>query len=113
MFSPFSLLLLCFCPAYLAPQIYFWEAEQQNETARVKTLFLPENGIKLKNLTGYTTYLVSILAFNAAGDGPRSDSMKGRTQQAGGQKTLQPLWFCSANDELAVCFFQRISISKD
>lgn len=65
-------------------QIYFWEAQRQNETERVKTLFLPENGVKLKNLTGYTAYLVSILAFNAAGDGPRSVPIKIRTQQAGG-----------------------------
>uniref|UniRef100_A0A8D2J624 Sidekick cell adhesion molecule 2 n=1 Tax=Varanus komodoensis TaxID=61221 RepID=A0A8D2J624_VARKO len=63
-------------------KIYFWEAQRQNETERVKTLFLPENGVKLKNLTGYTPYLVSVLAFNAAGDGPRSAPIKGRTQQA-------------------------------
>uniref|UniRef100_A0A670HQN0 Sidekick cell adhesion molecule 2 n=1 Tax=Podarcis muralis TaxID=64176 RepID=A0A670HQN0_PODMU len=63
-------------------KIYFWEAQRQNETERVKTLFLPENGVKLKNLTGYTAYLVTILAFNAAGDGPRSAPIKGRTQQA-------------------------------
>ncbi|XP_013926908.1 PREDICTED: protein sidekick-2 [Thamnophis sirtalis] len=62
--------------------IYFWEAQRQNETERVKTLFLPESGVKLKNLTGYTSYLISILAFNAAGDGPRSIPIKGRTQQA-------------------------------
>uniref|UniRef100_A0A803W335 Sidekick cell adhesion molecule 2 n=1 Tax=Ficedula albicollis TaxID=59894 RepID=A0A803W335_FICAL len=51
---------------------------RQNESARVKTLFLPETGVKLKNLTGYTSYWVSVAAFNAAGDGPRS----ARTQQA-------------------------------
>uniref|UniRef100_A0A8D0HE11 Sidekick cell adhesion molecule 2 n=1 Tax=Sphenodon punctatus TaxID=8508 RepID=A0A8D0HE11_SPHPU len=63
-------------------KIYFWEAQRQNDTERVKTLFLPENGVKLKNLTGYTAYLISVLAFNAAGDGPRSAPVKGRTQQA-------------------------------
>ncbi|XP_026531599.1 protein sidekick-2 [Notechis scutatus] len=63
-------------------KIYFWEAQRQNETERVKTLFLPESGVKLKNLTGYTSYLISVLAFNAAGDGPRSIPIKGRTQQA-------------------------------
>ncbi|KAJ7315846.1 hypothetical protein JRQ81_002008 [Phrynocephalus forsythii] len=63
-------------------KIYFWEAQRQNETEKVKTLFLPENGVKLKNLTGYTAYLVTILAFNAAGDGPRSPPIRGRTQQA-------------------------------
>ncbi|NXF47298.1 SDK2 protein, partial [Oceanites oceanicus] len=63
-------------------KIHFWEAQRQNESARVKTLFLPENGVKLKNLTGYTSYWVSVAAFNAAGDGPRSTPVKGRTQQA-------------------------------
>ncbi|XP_051653672.1 protein sidekick-2 isoform X3 [Manacus candei] len=63
-------------------KIHFWEAQRQNESARVKTLFLPENGVKLKNLTGYTSYWVSVAAFNAAGDGPRSPPVKARTQQA-------------------------------
>ncbi|NXS91194.1 SDK2 protein, partial [Jacana jacana] len=63
-------------------KIHFWEAQRQNESTRVKTLFLPENGVKLKNLTGYTSYWVSVAAFNAAGDGPRSPPVKGRTQQA-------------------------------
>lgn len=65
------------------PQIYFWEFQLQNETERLRTLFLPELGIKLKNLTGYTTYMISVAAFNAAGDGPRSLPTRGRTQQAG------------------------------
>ncbi|XP_062448077.1 protein sidekick-2 [Rhea pennata] len=63
-------------------KIHFWEAQRQNESARVKTLFLPESGAKLKNLTGYTSYWVSVAAFNAAGDGPRSTPVAGRTQQA-------------------------------
>ncbi|NXV77677.1 SDK2 protein, partial [Atlantisia rogersi] len=63
-------------------KIHFWEAQRQNESARVKTLFLPEKGVKLKNLTGYTSYWVSVAAFNAAGDGPRSPPVKGRTEQA-------------------------------
>lgn len=66
------------------PQIYFWEFQLQNETERLRTLFLPELGVKLKNLTGYTTYMISVAAFNAAGDGPRSLPTRGRTQQAGG-----------------------------
>lgn len=51
----------------------------------MKTLFLAENGVKLKNLTGYTTYVVSVVAFNAAGDGPPSAPTSGRTQPAGGE----------------------------
>lgn len=63
-------------------KIYFWEVEQQNLSERLKTLFLAENSVKLKNLTGYTAYAVSVAAFNAAGDGPRSAPAQGRTQQA-------------------------------
>ncbi|XP_006872370.1 PREDICTED: protein sidekick-2 [Chrysochloris asiatica] len=63
-------------------KIYFWEAQRRNLTERVKTLFLPENSVKLKNLTGYTAYMVSVAAFNAAGDGPRSTPTRGQTQQA-------------------------------
>ncbi|NXB64037.1 SDK2 protein, partial [Struthidea cinerea] len=63
-------------------KIHFWEEQRQNQSARVKTLFLPETGVKLKNLTGYTSYWVSVAAFNAAGDGPRSPPVKARTQQA-------------------------------
>uniref|UniRef100_A0A3Q2XUG2 Sidekick cell adhesion molecule 2 n=1 Tax=Hippocampus comes TaxID=109280 RepID=A0A3Q2XUG2_HIPCM len=63
-------------------KIYFWEFQLQNETERLRTLFLPELGVKLKNLTGYTTFMISVAAFNAAGDGPRSLPTRGRTQQA-------------------------------
>ncbi|XP_077474176.1 protein sidekick-2-like isoform X2 [Stigmatopora argus] len=63
-------------------KIYFWEFQLQNETERLRTLFLPELAVKLKNLTGYTTYMISLAAFNAAGDGPRSLPTRGRTQQA-------------------------------
>ncbi|XP_059414733.1 protein sidekick-2-like isoform X2 [Carassius carassius] len=63
-------------------KIYYWEFQLQNETERLRTLFLPELSVKLKNLTGYTTYMISVAAFNAAGDGPRSLPARGRTQQA-------------------------------
>lgn len=69
--------------------MYFWEFQLQNETERLRTLFLPELGVKLKNLTGYTTYMISVAAFNAAGDGPRSLPTRGRTQQAGDLHLLQ------------------------
>ncbi|XP_069786249.1 protein sidekick-2 isoform X2 [Narcine bancroftii] len=63
-------------------KIYYWEFQRQNETEKLKTLFLPETNVKLKNMTGYTTYLISVSAFNAAGDGPRSTPIRSRTQQA-------------------------------
>uniref|UniRef100_A0A8C1JB96 Sidekick cell adhesion molecule 2a n=1 Tax=Cyprinus carpio TaxID=7962 RepID=A0A8C1JB96_CYPCA len=63
-------------------KIYYWEFQLQNETERLRTLFLPELSVKLKNLTGYTTYMISVAAFNAAGDSPRSLPTRGRTQQA-------------------------------
>ncbi|XP_057606118.1 protein sidekick-1 [Hippopotamus amphibius kiboko] len=63
-------------------KIYYWEADSQNETEKMRVLFLPETTAKLKNLTSHTEYLVSILAFNAAGDGPRSDPRRGCTHQA-------------------------------
>ncbi|XP_058141692.1 protein sidekick-1 isoform X1 [Dasypus novemcinctus] len=63
-------------------KIYYWEADGQNETEKTKVLFLPETTVKLKNLTCHTPYLVSISAFNAAGDGPRSAPRQGRTLQA-------------------------------
>ncbi|XP_052361828.1 protein sidekick-2-like, partial [Oncorhynchus keta] len=58
-------------------KIYFWEFQLQNETERLRTMFLPELGVKIKNLTGYTTYMISVAAFNAAGDGPRSPPDQG------------------------------------
>uniref|UniRef100_A0A8C6FRP3 Sidekick cell adhesion molecule 1 n=1 Tax=Moschus moschiferus TaxID=68415 RepID=A0A8C6FRP3_MOSMO len=63
-------------------KIYYWEADSQNDTEKMRVLFLPETTAKLKNLTSHTTYLVSISAFNAAGDGPRSEPQPGRTHQA-------------------------------
>ncbi|XP_057170964.1 protein sidekick-1 isoform X2 [Ursus arctos] len=63
-------------------KVYYWEAGSQNETEKMKVLFLPETVVKLKNLTSHTQYLVSISAFNAAGDGPQSAPRQGRTHQA-------------------------------
>ncbi|CAI9173366.1 unnamed protein product [Rangifer tarandus platyrhynchus] len=63
-------------------KIYYWEADSQNDTEKMRVLFLPETTAKLKNLTSHTKYLVSISAFNAAGDGPRSAPQPGCTHQA-------------------------------
>ena len=70
-------------------QVYFWEFQRKNDTERLRTLFMPEGGVKLKNLTGYTTYMISVAPFNAAGDGPRSPPTRGRTQQAGKKSRRQ------------------------
>lgn len=72
-----------FRPLAFSQQVYYWEADSPNDTEKMKVLFLPETVVKLKNLTSHTQYLVSISAFNAAGDGPRSDPRPGRTHQAG------------------------------
>ncbi|XP_014466304.3 protein sidekick-1 isoform X2 [Alligator mississippiensis] len=63
-------------------KIYYWEMDCQNDTEKVKVLFLPETTVRLKNLTSHTKYLVCVSAFNAAGDGPRSSPKQGRTLQA-------------------------------
>uniref|UniRef100_U3IAM3 Sidekick cell adhesion molecule 1 n=1 Tax=Anas platyrhynchos platyrhynchos TaxID=8840 RepID=U3IAM3_ANAPP len=63
-------------------KIYYWESDVQNDTEKVKVLFLPETTVRLKNLTSHTRYMVCISAFNAAGDGPRSSPSQGRTHQA-------------------------------
>uniref|UniRef100_A0A8D0G947 Sidekick cell adhesion molecule 1 n=1 Tax=Sphenodon punctatus TaxID=8508 RepID=A0A8D0G947_SPHPU len=63
-------------------KIYYWEMENQNNTEKVKVLFLPETAARLKNLTSHTKYTVCLSAFNAAGDGQRSGPTQGRTLQA-------------------------------
>lgn len=66
-------------------QIHYWEKDRQNEneTEKELVLFVPDTCVHLKNLTSYTSYLVQLSAFNAAGDGPLSTARKGRTLQAG------------------------------
>ncbi|XP_039630055.1 protein sidekick-1 isoform X2 [Polypterus senegalus] len=63
-------------------KVYYWETDVQNETEKLKILFLPETSVRLKNLTSYTSYSVKITAFNAAGDGPFSEPRTCRTHQA-------------------------------
>ncbi|XP_047663711.1 protein sidekick-1 isoform X3 [Tachysurus fulvidraco] len=63
-------------------KIHYWETDNQNETEKVKILFLPETSVRLKNLTSYTYYMVKLSAFNAAGDGPLSEPRRGRTLQS-------------------------------
>ncbi|GLD74155.1 protein sidekick-2 [Lates japonicus] len=60
-------------------KVYFWEFQRKNETERLRTLFMPEGGVKLKNLTGYTTYMT-------AWDGPVVSTTQTH-QQAANQTT--------------------------
>lgn len=66
-----------------ALQIHYWERDRQNQTEKVKVIFVPDTHVHLANLTSYTPYLVTLSAFNTAGDGPPSDPRGTRTLQAG------------------------------
>lgn len=64
-------------------QVHYWERDKQNQTEKVKVIFVPETRVHLHNLTSYTPYLVTLTAFNTAGDGPPSDPRGARTRQSG------------------------------
>lgn len=66
-----------------ALQIHYWERDRQNQTEKVKVIFVPDTRVHLANLTSYTPYLVTLSAFNTAGGGPPSDPRGTRTLQAG------------------------------
>uniref|UniRef100_A0A3Q1GEZ4 Sidekick cell adhesion molecule 1b n=1 Tax=Acanthochromis polyacanthus TaxID=80966 RepID=A0A3Q1GEZ4_9TELE len=63
-------------------KIHYWERDQQNQTEKVKVIFVPDTRVHLTNLTSYTPYLVTLTAFNTAGDGPPSDPRGARTLQS-------------------------------
>uniref|UniRef100_A0A672ZLG2 Sidekick cell adhesion molecule 1a n=1 Tax=Sphaeramia orbicularis TaxID=375764 RepID=A0A672ZLG2_9TELE len=60
-------------------KIHYWERENQNQTEKVKVIFVPDTRVHLTNLSSYTPYLVTLTAFNTAGDGPPSDPRGART----------------------------------
>lgn len=64
-------------------QVHYWERELQNQTEKVKVIFVPDTQVHLTNLSSYTPYMVTLTAFNTAGDGPPSDPRGARTQQSG------------------------------
>lgn len=64
-------------------QIHYWERDKQNQTEKVKVIFVPHTSVHLPNLTSYTPYLLTLTAFNTAGDGPPSDPRGGRTLPSG------------------------------
>ncbi|XP_047434773.1 protein sidekick-1-like isoform X2 [Mugil cephalus] len=63
-------------------KIHYWERDKQNQSEKVKVIFVPETSVNLTNLTSYTPYLVTLTAFNTAGDGPPSDPRGARTMQS-------------------------------
>ncbi|XP_061575564.1 protein sidekick-1-like isoform X2 [Cololabis saira] len=63
-------------------KIHYWERDEQNQTEKVKVIFVPDTRVHLTNLTSYTPYLVTLTAFNTAGDGPPSDPRGARTLQS-------------------------------
>lgn len=67
-------------------QIHYWERDKQNQSEKVKVIFVPDTRVHLTNLTSYTPYLVTLTAFNTAGDGPPSDPRGSRTLQSGRER---------------------------
>ncbi|XP_028300243.1 protein sidekick-1 isoform X3 [Gouania willdenowi] len=63
-------------------KIHYWEKDKQNQSEKVKMIFVPDTRVVLTNLTSYTPYMVTLTAFNTAGDGPPSDPRGARTQQS-------------------------------
>ncbi|KAM7419591.1 hypothetical protein PAMA_016613 [Pampus argenteus] len=63
-------------------KIHYWERDKQNQSEKVKVIFVPDTRVHLTNLTSYTPYMVTLTAFNTAGDGPASDPRGARTLQS-------------------------------
>ncbi|XP_040002524.1 protein sidekick-1-like [Xiphias gladius] len=63
-------------------KIHYWERDKQNQSEKVKVIFVPDTRVHLTNLTSYMPYLVTLTAFNTAGDGPPSDPRGARTLQS-------------------------------
>lgn len=73
----------CWWHSHPMLQIHYWERDKQNQSEKVKVIFVPDTRVHLTNLTSYTPYLVTLTAFNTAGDGPPSDPRGARTLQSG------------------------------
>ncbi|KAM9770293.1 protein sidekick-1-like isoform 2-T2 [Menidia menidia] len=63
-------------------KIHYWERDKQNQTEKVKVIFVPDTSVHLTNLSSYTPYLITLTAFNTAGDGPPSYPRGARTLQS-------------------------------
>ncbi|XP_077460380.1 sidekick cell adhesion molecule 1b [Stigmatopora argus] len=67
-------------------KVHYWQKGRQNQTEKVKVIFVPNTRILLSNLSSYTHYLVTLTAFNTAGDGPPSDPRGAQTRQSAPSK---------------------------
>lgn len=74
-------------------QIHHWEKDKQNQSEKVKVVFVPNTRVLLTNLTSYTPYLVTLTAFNMAGDSPRSDPRGTRTLPSGKEFSMTRSFF--------------------
>uniref|UniRef100_A0A3Q2YF35 Sidekick cell adhesion molecule 1 n=1 Tax=Hippocampus comes TaxID=109280 RepID=A0A3Q2YF35_HIPCM len=63
-------------------KVHYWQKNKQNQTEKVKVIFVPDTRMHLSNLSSYTPYLVTLTAFNTAGDGPPSDPRGAQTLQS-------------------------------
>ncbi|XP_049577112.1 protein sidekick-1 isoform X1 [Syngnathus scovelli] len=63
-------------------KVHYWQKNKQNQTEKVKVIFVPDTRMHLSNLSSYTHYLVTLTAFNTAGDGPPSDPRGAQTMQS-------------------------------
>ncbi|XP_061684994.1 protein sidekick-1 isoform X2 [Syngnathoides biaculeatus] len=63
-------------------KVHYWQKDKQNQTEKVKVVFVPDTNVHLGNLSSYTSYLLTLTAFNTAGDGPPSDPRGAHTLQS-------------------------------
>ncbi|XP_061535889.1 protein sidekick-1 isoform X1 [Phycodurus eques] len=63
-------------------KVHYWQKDKQNQTEKVKVIFVPDTSMHLSNLSSYTPYLLTLTAFNTAGDGPPSDPRGAHTLQS-------------------------------
>ncbi|XP_029008135.1 protein sidekick-1-like isoform X3 [Betta splendens] len=63
-------------------KIHYWEKDKQNQTEKVKVIFVPDTRVHLTNLSSFTPFLVTLSAFNTAGDGPPSEPRGAKTMQS-------------------------------
>lgn len=90
-------------------KIHYWERDKQNQTEKVKVIFVPDTRVRLVNLTSYTPYLVTLTAFNTAGDGPPSEPRGARTLQSGREKA----WPVLGNVENVMLLILQTKTNQD